>query len=144
MGGVSVIRTRSPTPHSFFSSWTLNRVRCCTVLRYSRCALDEPTWTIAVLSILSAITVPRRTLRRPRAGAVGVTVAVSLTRPPPSCAHARALAWVPLRQRPRLRNQRLGEQPLRSQRRPPPHSVGRTALPWWLGRSRSRARGAPS
>src|SRR5579872_1879825 len=35
MGRVSAMRTRSPTPASFFSSWTLNFVRCCTVLRYS-------------------------------------------------------------------------------------------------------------
>src|ERR1700674_4544622 len=31
MGRVSVMRTRSPIPHSFFSSWTLNLVRCWTV-----------------------------------------------------------------------------------------------------------------
>src|SRR2546428_524399 len=69
MGRVSVMRTRSPTPHSFFSSWTLKRVRCCTVLRYRRCAFDEPTWTMTVLFILSEMTVPRRTLRRPSAAA---------------------------------------------------------------------------
>src|SRR2546427_542817 len=42
MGRVSVIRTRSPTPHSFFSSWTLNRLRgLCLPTR--RLRVDLPT-----------------------------------------------------------------------------------------------------
>src|SRR5581483_3789410 len=76
IGRVSMIRTRSPTPHSSFSSWTLNFVRCWTVLRYRRCALDVPTWTMTVLFILSATTVPRRTLRWPRSIAVFSATAV--------------------------------------------------------------------
>src|SRR5207302_959782 len=68
-----------------FSSWTLKRVRCWTVLRYRRWALDEPTWTMTVLSILSEMTVPRRILRRPREVlVVGCCVAVSVIQPPPS------------------------------------------------------------
>src|ERR1700681_1757027 len=102
MGRVSVMRTRSPTPHSFFSSWTLNLVRRCTVLRYRRWALDVPTWTMIVLFILSAITVPSRTLRWPRdslsvaavlvSGLVAVAVSV-IWFPQLSC--GCAWAWPP-------------------------------------------------
>src|SRR5581483_6298910 len=78
IGRVSMIRTRSPTPHSSFSSWTLNFVRCWTVLRYRRCALDVPTWTMTVLFILSATTVPRRTLRWPRSVDVSSATAAAV------------------------------------------------------------------
>src|SRR5260370_12092863 len=93
IGRVSVIRTRSPTPHSFFSSWTLKRVRCCTVLRYSRWAFDVPTWTITVLFILSEITVPRRTLRWPRSW----VWVVAIKRAPRSWLCGCASAWAPRR-----------------------------------------------
>src|SRR5438477_11893295 len=130
MGRVSVMRTRSPIPHSFFSSWTLKRVRCWTVLRYRRWALDEPTWTMTVLSILSEMTVPRRILRRPREVlVVGCCVAVSVIQPPPSLAPWCALrapghgrAWASALLLPPFLV--LGS-PLRRPRPPPPHLVGR-------------------
>src|SRR5438067_13905463 len=143
IGRVSVMRTRSPTPHSFLGSWTLKRARCWTVLRYRRWAFEEPTWTMTVLSILSLITVPRRTLRRPGVSVsvevVGVAVAVSLTQPPPSW-RARGALVSALLQPLRLAEQ---PQPRRPLPRPPPQSLGRRA-PRPRGRSRSRAREARS
>src|SRR5579872_3116236 len=132
MGRVSVMRTRSPTPHSFFSSCTLKRVRCWTVLRYRRCALDVAIWTMTVLSILSAMTVPRRTLRRPRWGVSATLVsarsalAVAFIPSPLSWTAGRA-SWAP-RLQPAARRRR--------RRRPP--AAARS------GRSRSRARAARS
>src|ERR1700694_3666166 len=62
-GRVSMIRTRSPTLHSFCSSCALNRVACWMCFLYFGCSLRVCTRTMTVLSILSLMTVAVRVLR---------------------------------------------------------------------------------
>src|SRR5438309_10627717 len=70
IGRVSMIRTRSPTPHSFCSSWALSLVLRRTTFLYTGCCLRSTTLTTTVLSMASPTTWPTRTLRRWRPAAV--------------------------------------------------------------------------
>src|SRR5258707_11138119 len=65
MGRVSVMRTRSPTPHSFFSSWTLNFVLRWTVLRYRRGAFEGAHFHGFVFFLFLCITLSNQDLSPP-------------------------------------------------------------------------------
>src|SRR3954462_14633975 len=62
-GRVSMIRTRSPTPHWFCSSCALSLLVRRRTLPYSPCFTRSSTETTTVLSILSLTTRPSRVLR---------------------------------------------------------------------------------
>src|SRR5919107_869798 len=62
-GRVSMIRTRSPMPHWFCSSWALSLLVRRRTLPYSACLTRSSTETTTVFSILSLTTRPSRTLR---------------------------------------------------------------------------------
>src|SRR4029078_4130748 len=71
-GRVSMIRTRSPVPHSFCSSWAFSREVWRSTLPDRACLTRSSTATTTFLSILSLTTRPSRTLRLPRS--VGAAV----------------------------------------------------------------------
>src|SRR5262249_51339284 len=88
-GRVSMMRTRSPTPHLFVSSCALYFTRCVRYLRYLPWRTRRATTTTTVLFILSDTTVPSRCLRRP----VVAGVCVVLTPGSRCAAHARAAPY---------------------------------------------------
>src|ERR1700733_14048203 len=78
-GRVSISSTRSPTPHSFFSSCALYFLVRRMTLPYLGCFTRSSTATTTVLSILSLTTRPARVFREPRCSAASsATVSAGL------------------------------------------------------------------
>src|SRR5262249_10168610 len=69
-GRVSMMSTRSPSPHSLRSSCARYRLRWRIRFPYSGCSTNRSTCTTTVLIILAATTVPSRRLTRSRIGSL--------------------------------------------------------------------------
>src|SRR5918998_4266908 len=82
-GRVSMSRTRSPTPHSLFSSCALYLLVRRRTLPYIACLTRSSTETTTVLSILSLTTRPSRVLRAVRCPA-GLTSLLMQHHPSPA------------------------------------------------------------
>src|SRR5690606_30732543 len=81
-GRVSMRSTRSPTPQALCSSCAFSLLVRCITLPYSGCLTRSSIWTTTVLSILSLMTTPSRTFRRPRGFVVVPAVCCSVTSRP--------------------------------------------------------------